>query len=121
MEQINLGDIQSVLVFVASLLASGGVIVNFTLKRVRKIIDEALKPTNEKIDTLTTKVNQVDVDNTKNYIQQAISALDAGEKMDSAAEQRFYENYDHYTEDLHLNSWVHREVERLEKEGKLSR
>lgn len=121
MENLTLGELAYAIGFIATLLTSGGVIVKFALKRVRKIIDEALKPTNDKIDALATKVDQVDVDNTKNYIQQAISALDAGEKMDSAAEQRFYENYDHYTEDLHLNSWVHREVERLEKEGKLSR
>lgn len=121
MEHITLGDIQNVLVFFASILSAGGVVVGFTLKRVRKITEDVLKPTNDKLDALTRKVDQVDIDNCKNYLQQAISALDAGETMDSAAEQRFYENYDHYTQDLHLNSWVHREVERLEKEGKLKR
>lgn len=121
MEQITLGDIQNVLVFFASILTSGGVVVGFALKRMRKIIDESLAPTNKKLDDLDARVKQVDIDNCKNYLQQAISALDAGETMDSAAEQRFYENYDHYTQDLHLNSWVHREVERLEKEGKLKR
>lgn len=121
MEHITLGDIQNVLVFFASVFSAGGVIVGFTLKRVRKITEEVLKPTNDKIDAISKKVDQVDIDNCKNYLQQAISALDAGETMDSAAEQRFYENYDHYCNDLHLNSWVHREVDRLEKEGKLKR
>ena len=121
MESVTLGDIQSVLVFFASVLTTSGVIARFALKRARKVAEELLKPTNEKIDLLAEKVKQVDVDNTKNYLQQAISSLDAGETMDSAAEQRFYENYDHYYNDLHLNSWVHREVERLEKQGKLKR
>lgn len=121
MENITLGNIANVLVFIASLFTAGGVITRVAVKRVGKVIEEILKPTNDKIDALSKKVDQVDVDNTKNYLQQAISALDAGEPMDAAAEQRFYENYDHYCNDLHLNSWVHREVERLEKDGKLKR
>ena len=121
MESWTLGDISNVLGFVAGIIGSAGAIVVFFQRRFRKIIDAALKPTNDKIDNLSKQVKQVDIDNCKNYLQQAISALDAGEVMDSVAEQRFYENYDHYTKDLHLNSWVHKEVARLEKENKLSR
>lgn len=121
MENLTLGDIANVLAFIAGVLASGGSISLFLSKRIRKMMDEALKPTNSKIDSLALKVEQVDTDNCKNYLQQTISTLDAGEKLDSVAVQRFYENYDHYTQDLKLNSWVHREVVRLEQEGKLKR
>jgi uncharacterized protein YjbJ (UPF0337 family) len=116
---ITLGDVSNVLVFIAGVLTSGGTIAGFMSKRFGKIMDEKLRPLNTKMDELTGKVNQVDVDNTKNYLQQTISAIDHGEKLDRAARERFYENYDHYTNDLNLNSWVHKEVERLEKEGKL--
>ena len=121
MESITLGDFGNVIIYVSSLLAAGAVIVKFTLSRLQKVINESLKPTNEKIDNLSVKVNQVDIDNSKNYLQQTFSALDAGEKLDSVAIQRFYEVYDHYTDDLHLNSWVHTEKDRLEGEGKLKR
>ena len=107
MESITLGDVSNVLIFIAGILASGGSIAMFFGKRFGKIMDEKLKPLNTKMDNLAIKVNQVDIDNTKNYLQQTISAIDHGE------------NYDHYTNDLNLNSWVHKEVERLEKEGKL--
>lgn len=119
MESITLGDISNVLIFIAGILASGGSIAMFFGKRFGKIMDEKLSPLNTKMDNLAVKVNQVDIDNTKNYLQQTISAIDHGEKLDRAARERFYENYDHYTNDLNLNSWVHKEVERLEKEGKL--
>ena len=118
-QAITLGDISNVLIFIAGILTSGGAIAGFMSKRFGKVMKEELKPLNDKIDDLSVQVNQVDIDNTKNYLQQSISAIDAGEKLDKAARERFYENYDHYTNDLNLNSWVHKEVERLEKEGKL--
>ena len=59
------------------------------------------------------------MDNTKNYLQQTISAIKDGAVLDTAAKERFYANYDHYTNDLNLNSWVHAEVDELKKAGKL--
>lgn len=119
MQSITLGDISNVLIFIAGILTAGGTIAGFMSKRFGRMMKEELKPLNDKVDRVAEQVRQVDIDNTKNYLQQAISAIDAGEKLDGAARERFYENYDHYTNDLHLNSWVHKEVSRLEKEGKL--
>lgn len=119
MESITLGDISNVLVFIAGILAAGGSIAVFFGKRFGKVIQKELEPLNNKMDALSAQVKQVDIDNTKNYLQQTISAIDTGVKLDTAARERFYENYDHYTNDLNLNSWVHKEVDRLEKEGKL--
>lgn len=119
MQSITLGDISNVLIFIAGILTAGGAIAGFMSKRFGRMMKEELKPLNDKVDRVAEQVRQVDIDNTKNYLQQAISAIDAGEKLDGAARERFYENYDHYTNELNLNSWVHKEVERLEKEGKL--
>lgn len=119
MEGITLGEISNVLVFIAGILTAGGTIAGFMSKRFGKMMKEELKPLNDKIDDLAGQVNQVDVDNTKNYLQQTISAIKDGAVLDTAAKERFYENYDHYTNDLNLNSWVHSEVEELKKAGKL--
>lgn len=116
---MSLGDLSNVLVFIAGVLTASGTIARFMSKRFGKIMAQHLQPLYEKIDVLSKQVNQVDIDNTKNYLQQAISAIDAGAKLDNAAKERFWENYDHYTNDLNLNSWVHKEVKRLEKENKL--
>jgi hypothetical protein len=119
MEGITLGDISNVLVFIAGILTAGGTIAGFMSKRFGKMMKEELKPLNDKMDDLAEQVNQVDVDNTKNYLQQTISAIKDGAVLDTAAKERFYENYDHYTNDLNLNSWVHSEVDELKKAGKL--
>lgn len=114
-----MGDIYNVLGLAAGILSSGAVIARFSIKHLGKIIRKELEPIEKKIDDNTKQIHQVDIDNTKNYLQQTISAINEGTKLDMAARERFYENYDHYTNELHLNSWVHKEVERLEKEGKL--
>lgn len=119
MEGITLGEISNVLVFIAGILTAGGTIAGFMSKRFGKMMKEELKPLNDKMDDLSEQVNQVDVDNTKNYLQQTISAIKDGAVLDTAAKERFYENYDHYTNDLNLNSWVHSEVDALKKAGKL--
>ena len=119
MEHLTLGELAYAIGFIATLLTSGGVIVKFALKNVGKIVQKELEPIKAALDANTQQIRQVDVDNTKNYLQQTISAVNDGATLDNAARERFYENYDHYTNDLHLNSWVHKEVEKLEKEGKL--
>lgn len=118
MEQITLGDISNVLVFIASLLTAGSVIVGFTLKRVKVIMNNALEPTNKKIDNLSTHIEAVDMANCKNYLVSTISDVQNGVALDSVARERFYENYDHYIA-MGGNSYVKSAVEKLKKEGKL--
>lgn len=121
MENITLGDVSETIAFFAGIIASCSAVFIFMKKKMTKLFQEELKPINDKIDNISIQAKQVDIDNCKNYLQQTITAVDAGECMSSSAIQRFYEVYDHYTDDLHLNSWVHVEKERLEKEGKLKR
>lgn len=118
MEQVTLGDIYGLLAFVAGFIGSATAIGAFVMKKIRKNLEVALEPTNKKIDTLSSRLSDVDLSNCKNYLVQSITSLQAGQTMDSVALQRFWENYDHYTQ-LGGNSYVHEAVERLKKEGKL--
>lgn len=136
-EHLQVGDIVGMIVFFAGAITSGKIITGFFTKKVETIVGEVvkkhidefkpqadefrewIKATNEKIDKALEAIHQVDVDNAKNYLQQIISAVDNGLKLDEATKIRFSEVMDHYTNDLHLNSWVHSSVEKLRKEGKL--
>lgn len=118
MEAITLGEISNVLVFIAGILGAGGSIALFFGKRFGKVMAEQLKPTNDKIDSLQASISEVDMANCKNYLVQTISTLEAGRTVDKVALERFWENYDHYTE-MGGNSYIHTAVERLKKEGKL--
>ena len=68
---------------------------------------------------LKTDIRKVDESCSKNFLVQFLQRVEEGEKVDEVEYERFYEAYDHYTNDLKLNSYIHRKVEKLEKEGKL--
>lgn len=118
MESITLGEIASALIFIAGVITAGGVIAGFMSKRFGKVMTEQLKPLNEKIDLLTNSVDGVSMENCKNFLVSRISEMESGKKLDKVVEERFWENYDHYTE-LGGNSYIHTAVEKLKKEGKL--
>ena len=136
-EHITVGDIVGMVVFFAGAITSGKIISGFFTKKVESIVSdivikqiETFKPTitdlksqisdlNNKLDKAMDSIHQVDIDNAKNYLQQIISAIDNGAYVDEATKIRFGEVYDHYSNDLHLNSWVHSSIEKLQKEGKL--
>lgn len=52
MENITLGQIQTILVFTATFISSGGIILAFALKIGKKILDNSLEPFNKKIDEM---------------------------------------------------------------------
>ena len=56
---------------------------------------------------------------TKNYLVQQIGEIDRNGYLDGATRVRFYEQLQHYEKDLHGNSYIHDEIERLKKENKL--
>lgn len=118
MKGVTLGEISDVLIFVAGILGAISTIAIFFGKRFGKIMAEQLKPTNDKIDTLTARIEDVDMANCKNYLVSILSVLEAGGAVDKVALERFWENYDQYTS-LGGNSYIHTAVEKYKKEGKL--
>lgn len=94
------------------------------LEKFSKMLAEILLVNfNEKIDKMTndlkTEIKKVDESCSKNFFVQFLQRVEENEKIDEVEYERFYEVYDHYTNDLKLNSYIHRKVEKLEKEGKL--
>ena len=52
MENITLGQIQTVVIFIASFITSGGIIMAFALKIGKKILDRSLEPFNKKMEEM---------------------------------------------------------------------
>lgn len=118
MENLTLGAIAGALALVIGIYAS--------IKKIKKeftdIFDNALKPTNKKIDDLgadlTKKIENTDINSTKNFLVARISELKSDGKLDDISKERFYEQYEHYIK-MGGNSYIKSEVEKLQKEGKL--
>lgn len=107
-ENITIGQLQS---WALTIIAIGT--ATYTIvKAVRKAIEKGFEPVN-------TKIDKVDKNATMNYIVSQMNDIEKGEKLDGVAKMRFYEQYEHYVQDLKGNTYIHDEFERLKKEGKL--
>jgi hypothetical protein len=118
MDTITLGEIGLLLGFVAALVASFGTIGKVVQKAVKKAFEGGLKPTNDKIDKIEKKVEEVDLNTCKNFLVARLSEIEQGINLDSVAEERFWEQYEHYLA-IGGNTYIQHKVEQLEKDGKL--
>ena len=72
----------------------------------------------KKQDDLKEEINQLQLDNCKNYLVQAIAKVESGQDLSPVEKERYFENYDTYVK-LGGNSYIHSETERLKEGGKL--
>lgn len=75
---------------------------------LRKVIMKGFEPIYKKIDNL-------DESQCKNFLVTFLKSVEKGEKMDEVEIQRAYEVYDHYTNDLKKNSYIHDKWQKLMK------
>ena len=93
---------------VASLITAITVICAFCKKVIEKAMNKGFAPIYKKIDDL-------DVNQCKNYLVTFLKSVEKGELMDDVEIQRAYEVYDHYIKDLKGNSYIHDKWEKLMK------
>ena len=72
----------------------------------------------KKQDDLKEEIKQIQLDNCKNYLVQAIAKVESGQDLSSVEKERYFENYDTYVK-LGGNSYIHSETERLKERGRL--
>ena len=108
MGELTLNQIRDFILWVVAFGTATFTIV----KAVKTAIAKGFEPIEKKID-------EVDKNATKNYLVQQIGEIDRNGYLDGATRVRFYEQLQHYEKDLHGNSYIHDEIERLKKENKL--
>lgn len=118
MEGITLGEIAGWLAFIASIIGSVVVISKVIAQSAYKWHKGEMKPIIDKLDDISDKLKNVEIDNCKNYIVNFLSKIEAGDMVTNDSMRRFWENYNLY-QSLGGNSYVHEWVERLKAEGKL--
>ena len=72
----------------------------------------------KKQDDLKEEIKQIQLDNCKNYLVQAIAKVESGQDLSPVEKERYFENYDTYVK-LGGNSYIHTETERLKEGGRL--
>lgn len=96
MENITLGQIATTLAFIVALLGS----IKYLKNELDKSINKTLEPLNKTIRDL-------DVSQCKNYLVCFLGKVEQGVELDEVEIERAYEVYDHYTDDLKQNSYIH--------------
>lgn len=103
---ITLSQISTFLAFLVGFISS----LVYLSKILKKVVENTLKPINESIKTL-------DISQCKNFLVRFLADIEQGNKLDEVEIERAYEIYDHYTNDLKQNSYIHKRWDELmEKE-----
>lgn len=99
-----MNNIADTIILVASLITA----VTTIIISMQKILKRMFEPVNKKIDGL-------DLSQARNYLVDFLADIENGEKKDECQVERAYELYDHYTKDLHGNSYIHAKWEKVMK------
>ncbi|MCI8486987.1 MAG: hypothetical protein HFJ20_08090 [Clostridia bacterium] len=91
-----MNNIVNIIILIASLITA----VTTIIVAIQKILKKMFGPINKKIDNL-------DIGQARNYLVNFLADVENGEKKDECQIERAYELYDHYTKDLHGNSYIH--------------
>lgn len=94
----------TIIIEVASLITAVTVII----KAFDKIFDEKIEP-------LSKSIAHLDENHCKDFLVTFLERKERGDMIDEVEMQRAYEVYDHYTNDLKLNSYIHDKWNKLMK------
>ena len=106
--------ISMIVISIATFLNAIITIANFVGK-VKEPVDEAidnrfkeaLEPVNEKLEIVNQDIRKLDKNQCMNYLVNFIEDSKNGIPKDEIQKKRASEVYDHYTNDLHGNSYIH--------------
>ena len=104
---ITIGQISAFLTFIVGFISALIYLSNF----MKKCLNKAFKPINDSIKNL-------DVSQCKNFLVRFLADVEQGNELDKVEIERAYEIYDHYTNDLKQNSYIHVRWEQLMKKEK---
>lgn len=114
---ITLGQISAFLGLIAGLIASVSAIMLFLQKSLKKVIKNEIEPMSIQINKINDNIKGLDVSQCKNFLVRFLADVEQGNVLDEVEKERAYEIYDHYTNDLKQNSYIHKRWSQLmEKE-----
>lgn len=120
-QALTLEQVSIIVIFIGGLI--GG--VKYLKKELKDALAEMLKDqfeeVKDKLDAMQTSLTEVDTQNCKNFLVRFLADVERGAHVYDDEKRRFWEEYDHYIDDLHENSYIKEWVNKLINEGKLRR
>lgn len=125
LQDLTLEEISLAILFIVGLI--GGItylknaIRDAIIAAIKKFLDDQFKGINKKLDDVQGSIDKLDVYTTKNFLVRFLADVEREDYIYEQEKLRFWEEYDHYKDDLKENSYIKEWVERLKKEGKLDK
>lgn len=116
MENITLGQVSLALTFVIGLISGIGFLMQNTKKWINNAMKEQMSDIKAQIEDITDRLDQVDLESTKNYLVTYLSDIERGKVLDEIEKERFYEQYQHYL-NKGGNSYIKQKVDCIQKKG----
>lgn len=124
-QNLTLEQISIAIVFVGGLIAG----VKYLKKELEdclkefleRLLNKQFEDVNNKLDAMQRSIRTLDVQATKNFLVRYLADIEREDVIFDTEKQRFWEEYDHYINDLKENSYIKEWVARLKEEGKLKR
>lgn len=120
-KNLTLLDISVIVLFIVALIKGVQELKKSIKEFLQGLLADQFKEVNDKLDGLQTTITKLDTQECKNFLVRYLGDVERGDYIYESEQQRFWEEYDHYIDDLHENSYIKEWVARLKKEGKLSK
>lgn len=86
-----------------------------------EMLKDQFKEVNDKLDTMQGSLKKVDTQTCKNFLVIFLANVERGLDVYDDEKRRFWEEYDHYVDELKENSYIKEWTHKLTEEGKLRR
>lgn len=120
-KNLTMFDLSVVVLFIVGLIKGVQELKKSIKMFLEKLLTDQFQEVNDKLDGMQKALTKLDTQECKNFIVRYLADVERGDYIYESEQQRFWEEYDHYIDDLHENSYIKEWVNRLRKEGKLSR
>lgn len=118
MENITLGEIALAVTFLVGLISGVGYLHKHLKKWMEQSLQHQFDSIRDEIKSLNQRIDSVDMQACKNYLVSFLSDVEKGQPLDEIQRERFWEQYQYYTEHGG-NSFIKHKVEKLKKENKV--
>lgn len=118
-QNLTLLDISVIVLFIVGLIRGVQELKKSIKEFLQKLLKDQFKEVNNKLDGMQETITKLDTQECKNFLVRYLSDVERGDLIYESEQRRFWEEYDHYINDLHENSYIKEWVARLKKEGKL--
>ena len=118
-KNLTLLDISVIVLFIVGLIKGVQELKKAIKEFLQKLLEDQFKEVNNKLDGMQAIITKLDTQECKNFLVRFLSDVERGDLIYESEQRRFWEEYDHYINDLHENSYIKEWVARLKKEGKL--